>query len=719
MLRDWVRWRFWLLGLLVLLWTLGAGLLVFDPRPQPRMAAGDIANGPAAEVQQVLREHFGLRQESVLALVTQQPPPPELLNQLKASAPIKRIQELPATQAHRHRIYALQMDPDVSVYAVEQQVPKLREHLQQWRARTGQTAWLTGQQAFYYDVASAGGKDTRRSESWGLLLAFGVLIFCFGSLTSALIPLLLGVSTLLGTQLAMRWLQLGSSQASTLLNSMVGLGLSIDYALFILSRYREERRLHEPAVAMGLVLRHTGRTIVYSAAVMLGALATLMIPEVDALRGTVINLLLVVALAALNALLVLPVLLLALDQLMDWPRGLSRRVLSWHSEARWRRLAHHVTGLPRRYALLSLALLLFLAYPMTSLRLWEPMQTLAPRDSESVQAVEALAADGWGGEVMPVQVLVYAPPGESLLNTEHLRSLYELIRALESRPEVASVQGLVSSREPLSHYLALYSQLAVLSSVLPAQLPLLRQTPAGEVTLINIHPKQLMNIAEAYVTLDWLKSYAQAHPELRLTIGGPVARSRAITEAIYAPLGLILGLILLIILGLLAFYLRSVVLPIKAGIMNFLPILSAFGIMVWAFQWGGIATRPGITNMVPITLFCIVFGLSMDYEVLILSRIDEAWRITGNVRESVVTGLSQSSGIITGAALILLGVFLPGVFSSSQIVQEISLGISATILLDATLVRLFLVPSFMMLMGHWNWWYPGRPKKAPHLETGD
>ncbi|MEZ0374665.1 MAG: MMPL family transporter, partial [Candidatus Sericytochromatia bacterium] len=506
----------------------------------------------------------------------------------------------------------------------------------------------------------------------------------------------------------LRLLWLGSDHTAMILNSMLGLGLTIDYSLFMLSRYREERSSHEMPAALATVLSHTGRTVLYSAGVMFCSLLILLIPEVSGLRGTVYNLMLVIALAALNALLLLPLLLAALDGVLDRPRWLSRWILRWHSEARWRRLAEKVTAHPLRYGLLSLALLGLMAWPLTDLKLWEPRHSLAPAGSESVAGFDVLSADGWGGELLPILVMVYAPPGHSLLEDEMLERIYALTAGLEALPEVASVQGMVSSRQPLADYLTLYRSLRALQATgLAPDLPLLRQSPRGEVTLIRVHQRRMMHIEQAYPILEWLKAYQSSHPELKLLTGGVVARSRSFTAEMYRYTLPMIGLVLLSILILLSFYLRSLLLPIKAGIMNFLPILSGFGLLVWAYQWGGLGPpRPGITNIVPITLFCIVFGLSMDYEVLILSRIDEAWRLSGDVRAAVVSGLSRSSGIITGAALILMGVFGPGIFSSSPVVQEISLGISATILIDATLVRLLLVPSLMMLMGKWNWWHP-------------
>lgn len=705
-----VRRRHWGVPLLLAIWLCGALYLAVDRRQLPWMATGGASHSEAAEVQRVLRIDFGLRQESSVGIVLGRADAEagDLLAALGRVPGVAAIRPIAPPRRAQRQLYFLQFDPNLPLSEAEDRVAPLRALTHAWSARTGVKSWITGQQAFFYDVDESGKHDAARSERWGLGLACAVLILCFGSLVAALLPLLLGATTLLATQLLLRWLWIGSDHATLILDSMVGLALTIDYALFLLSRYREERLHHPPQAALQAVLAQTGRTVLYSAGVMMLALLVLLIPEVAGLRGTVTNLLLVIALAAFNALSLLPLLLVGLDGVLDRPRWLTRRILGWRSEARWRRVATAVTARPRRYALLALALLAGLAWPMTGLKLWEPLQSLAPAGTESVAGFEVLAADGWGGELLPVQVLFYAPAGHSLLEEAPLRQLYDFTAAMAALPEVASVQSLVSTRRPLAEYQALYRQVRGLQAAgIAPELPLLRQTPAGEVTLINLQQRRLMRVEQAYPILAAVEAYRHQHPELRLRIGGVVARAHSFTAEMYRYLWPMLGLILMAILGLLSLYLRSLVLPIKAGIMNFLPILSGFGILVWAYQWGGLgAARPGITNIVPITLFCIVFGLSMDYEVLILSRIDETWRRTGDVRVSVVDGLSRSSGIITGAALILLGVFAPGVFSPSPVVQEISLGISATILIDATLVRLLLVPALMMLMGKWNWWHP-------------
>lgn len=711
MLERWINIlqgsRRWAIPLLLILWAAGFAWIHFDTRPLPKVRVDGARDSEAAQVQRALQSYFGRRQDNALALVLDREAPPELLNQLSAFPRLANIEKITPPTQRSYRLYLLQMDTSMPVYEAEMQVPLLRQKLQPWRAK-GLKSWLSGKPAFFYDTTQASKRETARSERLGLLLACLVLISCFGSLVAAALPLVAGFSTLLLTQVLIRVLGLGSDQTSMILDSMVGLGLSIDYCLFMVSRYREERQQHQPERALTQVMRYTGRTVLYSTAIMLSALLILLIPDVEALRDTVISLLLVVALAAATALLMLPWLLLSLDRVLDRPRWLARRILALHSEARWRRLATAVTARPLLYGLTALLCLGTLAWPAGSLKLWEPMQSLAPEQSESVQGFETLMRNGWGGEILPIQLLISAPKGIEMLSETQLRQLYDLAKGLQELPEVASVQGLVSPHQPFEHWLSLYRQLQVLQSTgLSPDLFLLKSTPTGEITLLNVHQKNLMDIESGYRIFAWLKDYQAAHPELQLATGGVLARARSFTHEMYRHLPLMLCLILLVILGLLSFYLKSWILPIKAGIMNFVPIVSAFGIMVWAFQWGGFGSiRPGITNIVPMTLFCIVFGLSMDYEVLILSRIDEAWRQSADLRQAVIRGLSQSSGMITGAALILLGVFAPGIASSSQVVRELSLGISATIFLDATLVRLLLVPALMMLMGKWNWWHP-------------
>jgi RND superfamily putative drug exporter len=397
---------------------------------------------------------------------------------------------------------------------------------------------------------------------------------------------------------------------------------------------------------------------------------------------------------------------------------LSRGIARFDTERFWHAFADHITRYPRSYFVLSLTLLLGLALPVTQMRLWEPVQAIAPRNSESMAGYRLLEQDNWGGELIPVTLVVKAPPGQTIYAESSIAYLHALTTALRAQPAVADVQSLTSWQPNFSarDYQAFFNNWQTLGALLQPQqfAPLVNVDQGSTLALVQVFPKDLMALDDTQAILNFSRAYARSHPEQPLLTGGAVARVKDFTHELYRPLPLMLFLVLGGIYALLLAYMRTPVLPAKAAIMNFLPILSAFGLLTLVFQHGwlsGLLHTPingAVTNIVPIVLFCIIFGLSMDYEVLILSRISERYEAHGQVRKAVVEGLSRSGSVITGAVLILLGVFVPGIFSSSPQTQEICLGISAAILLDATVVRLLLVPSFMMLLGKWNWWRPGK-----------
>ena len=692
---------------LLALWCLIGVYLGIQKNPPPRMNGSGATQSSAYRANHISEAYFNFNHERVLAIVFEpgQQADTELIKNLTAHPDVFQVQALPAEPGTRHLIYAIQLRLDLPIFEAEALVPELRERIDAWAKPKGIRTWLTGQQAFFYDMATASRADTAKTEGWGLLFAFVVLIFCFGSLLAAALPLLLGLATLLGTQSLIYALGIGNTETSVILNSMLGLGLTIDYALFMVSRYREERLVHSAEQALQNTLQNTGRTLIYSAIIMAISLVALMIPEVGAMRGTLVNLLLVVGLALGNALTLLPLLLLSCDRYLSWPAALNTRIVRWHKQSRWETLAHHVTGRPWRYFLLSLGILLLLIYPATSMKLWQPLHQLTPPSSASFEGFQRAAEDTWKGQLAPV---VITQEASSVLSPEALRRNQELTHALQGLPEVGKVYSLTAGKDSVENYVSLYAQLDLVRRLTGNGLPLVKDTEHNtQVTLLSVFPRNPLAVQDTYAILDFVDHYrSQPQGESTLEVGGLIARAKSLNTELYGHAWWILALVSGGIVITLSFYLKSVVLPLKAAIMNFLPIFASYGILVWAYMWGGISEHPGIITIVPVVLFCIVFGLSMDYEVLILSRIHEAWHETGDVRLAVIQGMSRSGGIITGAALILLGVFSPGMFSSSPVVREISLGITATILLDATLVRLLLVPSFMMLMGEWNWWSP-------------
>jgi len=365
--------------------------------------------------------------------------------------------------------------------------------------------------------------------------------------------------------------------------------------------------------------------------------------------------------------------------------------------------------------------LLILSLPVLKIKIWEPIQTLTPKNTESVKGYEKLEKDGWGGELIPVTVIVQSPAGETVFSKKSLGFIAEFSHSLEKMPLVATVQSITpsSSKLKIDDYHNLYGNLYNLG--LLAQDSRINRmvniTGKADYTIINVFPKELMDIHGTHQIIDFIRNYAVKNQDLKILVGGTVVRSNDFTKELYGYLPQMAFLIIFGIFIILFLYMKAFLLPIKAAIMNFLPIMSAFGLLILIFQYGYLQkllntpNNGAVTTLVPVMLFCIIFGLSMDYEVLILSRITEFYEKTGEVRVSVIEGLARSGSVITGAALILLGVFFPGIFSQSPLVKEICIGITAAILIDATIVRLLLVPSFMMLMGKWNWWNPFQRKK--------
>lgn len=712
--------------LILALWLLllsGALLnLGLNPYENPETELTGARETESAEVVRILRQEFGFRLGSTAAVVLERPEKAQALAEiLQQQFPqLRQVQKINSSRAHRYSLLQLDFNAEIKLPEAQALTGPLRNFLKQWSAREGVRTWLTGNTTFQYDAQEAGRRDSHQGESIALLLSLLILILNFGALTSALLPLLMGASTLILLNSLMKLPGFSVNTVSRILTGLVGLALAIDYSLFLVSRFREERRQGQSTqAALRISLEQAGETILFSALIMFCSITALLLPDVTLSRAVMQGLLVVITLSLLNALLVLPVLLVLGEPWLDRPRFLSRWMARWNTYPFWRRFSEHVTDYPLRYFLLSLLLLGTCAWPLTRMKLWEPIQAVAPRHSESMEGYQRLQQDGWGGELLPVTVVIEAPPGQTAFSPAILERIDHFAKSLQAQPFVSEVKSLMSWNSTFQRedYLNLYRSLGIfgLLNQPDSRFSALVNTRSGSrFSLVHILPRDPLELEDTRKILRFARNYAQAHHQTRILVGGVVARVQDFTHELYRHTPQILGLVFASIYLLLFAAMRTLILPLKAAVMNFLPILSAFGLLTLVFQEGWFSSwlhtpvNGAVTNIVPLVLFCIIFGLSMDYEVLILSRISENYHRHGQVREAVIEGLARSGSVITGAVLILLGVFIPGVFSSSPQTQEICLGITAAILLDATVVRLLLVPSFMMLLGRWNWWRPGQ-----------
>jgi putative drug exporter of the RND superfamily len=692
---------------------------------------GGATGSEAHQVELILKERFGQRLGGNAAVVVDgSADGPALEAALASRFPeIAVVSEVRSERPHRLRLFQVVYDPSLPLPRAQAITKDLRAFLRPYAQARGFSATVTGNAPFQHDAKESSKRDSARGENLSLLISLAILVGLFGALTAAMLPLVVAATTLLHMNALATVLHLPANPIARILGALVGVALAVDYAVFMVSRFREElARGLTPAEAVAVVVAKPGRTVAFSAAIMAISVAALWLPDVTISRAVVRTLLLVLGLSCLNALVLLPALLTVRPDWLDRPRWLSRWVGRVDTQPFWRAFAGHVAGRPRTYFALSVLILGVLAAPVATMRLYEPVHAIAPRDAESRTAYQALEADGWGGELIPVQIVVKAPPGKTVYEPGTVAYVHDLTRALQAHPEVATVRSLTSWNPRLDkagyvNFFALYQAMPWLGGDRFARL--VDAENGSGMTLVLAHPRSLMDLKDTQSLIDHAGAHAAAHPEREALVGGVVARVKDFTRELYRPTVPVVAIVVSGILALLFVYMRSVVLPLKAAVMNFLPILASYGVLTAIFQhglgagWLNLPVNGAITNTVPIVLFCVVFGLSMDYEVLILSRISEAYHAGRDVRGAIVEGLATSGGLITGAALILLGVFSMGITSSSPQTQEICLGITAAILIDATIVRCLLVPSFMALMGRWNWWTPWKATPRNDIETFD
>ena len=569
----------------------------------------------------------------------------------------------------------------------------------------GLTVRSGGEFSVYAQVGDTIEKDILRAESIAVPVTAILLVLVFGSAVAAGLPLLIGVLSILGTFLSLHLLH-GWTDVSVYavnLATSLGLGLGIDYALFITTRFREElqRGLSVPE-AVTQAMRTAGRTVLFSAVTVALSLSTLLVFPLFFLKSFAYAGVSAVVFALIGALVVLPAALAALGERVnrfDLRRPLRRalrlqppRVKSL-DEGFWHRVAVTVMKRPVGVGTAVVVLLLVVGAPFRSVVFSLPDDRVLPAGAGAHQVQQVLRDDFPGRESFALPVIV-RPAADT--------SAYAA--ALSKVPGVARVDA-TSGR-----YVAGRRIGAGLPSYTNAVATRLSVVPSVEV---------FGSAGERLVT----KLRAVPAPGTVL-VGGAAARLHDTEAALGHKLPFALGLLLIATFVLLFLFTGSVVIPAKALVLNFLSLSATFGMMVWVFQQGhltGLIGDPIVTGALdtttPILMFCVLFGLSMDYEVFLLSRIKEEWDATGDNTRAVAVGLERTGALVTAAAALLALVFLSFVTSGISFIKLLGLGTAVAVLVDATLIRGALVPAFMRLMGPANWWAPA-PLRRLHDRFG-
>ena len=596
---------------------------------------------------------------------------------------------------------------------------------------------LAGGPSFYADIQIVSETDLQRSELISLPLAAIVLLLVFGSAVAAGLPLAVGGATVLVALAAIFGIAQATRMSIFVLNltTLLGLGLGVDYSLLLVSRFREELgRGAKLGDAVQRTVATAGRAVFFSGVTVMLGLAGLALFDFAILRSIGIAGAITVAIAVASSVTLMPAILSILGPRVN--RLAIRRLGSGKVNERgpWARLARAVMRRPVAVALPTLALLIALGTPWLGVRFNAPDGSILPERVPSRQALDALT-DAFGeGSFSPMTAAVRTDgPVTSAAN---IKLLYDWVQALQADPRVARVDSIVSidPRLTLTQYQLLYSSTSTNGSAGGAggsaappdryAAQILSLTTAGDLTTVSITPTNGPNRPESRALVGELRA---AHPGtigagtpsaitpptgLNALIGGGAAEIVDVVDTISGEFPRTAAVVILATLLILAVLLRSIVLPIKAVVMNTLSILASFGALVWIFQEGNLSAILGfaplgfVETTIPVILFCVLFGLSMDYEVFLLTRMREIYDRTGDNAAAVAGGLERSGRIITSAALIVVVVAGSFVFAEIVLIKALGVGVAIAVALDATIVRALLVPATMRLFGKWNWWAP-------------
>ncbi|TDC86719.1 MMPL family transporter [Actinomadura sp. 7K507] len=583
-------------------------------------------------------------------------------------------------------------------------------------------------------------------EAVGIFLAMGVLLLAFGSYFAAGIPILVSLCALAFSYSLIHFLASAVEihPIAPMVAAMLGIGAGIDYALFIVTRYRQQLTEGDDVeTAVGRAMAHSGHAVVFAGGTVVFAICGLFLSGIGFVGRIGIVTALAVAVMVLAALTLLPAILGALGTRID--RYRLPRVRPERSSRRWMRWGRHVDRHAWPYAIVATLVLLALAVPTLSLRFGVMADSMAAPDMENRQAYDVVAEEFGAGHYSPFVVVAKVPGGEKPEKRE---------KPEEPVPTVDGMQGLGGltgpaapqatptqterteqteqsrpkgapdpDKKPDKDAVLLAQELRRAISEVPGVVFVGEPVVAGTTAIVQVTPRDAPHDETTTDLVHRLRSVEipqvrDAHPGADVYLGGENPAIIDLAETVGDRMLVVVVAVVGVALLLLVIAFRSIVVPIKAALMNLLSIGASFGIVTAVFQWGwgvelfGVDQAIPIMSFVPLFMFALVFGLSMDYEVFLLSRIKEEYDRTGDPHESVVTGIGATARLITSAALIMIFVFASFVPQPDPTVKMMALGLAVAVALDATIVRLVLVPALMSLLGHANWWWPGRGRPA-------
>ncbi len=563
----------------------------------------------------------------------------------------------------------------------------------------GVTAHLTGLQALFAEAAEGetGGPSILVEALIGGFGALIILFFTFGTLPAVAMPLIVAIAAILNT-FTLVWILSYITDVSLVVQfliALVGLGVAIDYALLMIFRFREElRHGADTQTAVETTMRHAGRSVIVSGVTVAVGLLSMIIIPVPFIRSIGIGGMLIPAVSVIAAITLLPALLSLIGPKINSARVLPRRMVEGSDDPDrgfWNRWGRLVMRRPIPVAAIGTAIVALLVFYGVQLNPASAQAKDYPGAGDAHTGYQVLTDSGISpGAILPMQIVIEGPAAGGDLSAA--------IARVEQTPGIAGAAAPQQSRA---------ENFAIIEAIGEAD----AAAKSTDATITRLNDETAPALQE------------QLGAGNTVNVGGVGPQDRDFVDAVYGSFPWVLAFVILLTYILLMRAFRSVILPLKAVILNLVSLVAAFGIIVFIFQKGNgseaiwnVASTDAIISWIPIMIFAFLYGLSMDYEVFMLTRMREAYDETGNTNDAVALGLARTGKLVTSAALVLMFAFLVLSLSPGTDVKQFGVGLAAGIIFDATVIRALLVPSLMRLLGKWNWWLPNAPAKVLRVE---
>ncbi len=558
-------------------------------------------------------------------------------------------------------------------------------------APPGVTTHLTGIQPLLAESADGqtGGPSILVEAIIGGLGALIILLFTFGTLPAVAMPLIVAIAAILNT-FTLVWILTYLTDVSLVVQfliALVGLGIAIDYALVMIFRFREElRHGSDTQTAIEQTMRHAGRSVIVSGTTVAVGLVSMIIIPVPFIRSIGIGGMLIPAVSVLAALTLLPALLSLLGPRINSLRVLPRRMVEGSDDPTagfWNRWGRLVMRKPALIATIGTAIVAVLLFFGVQLNPASAQAKDVPGGGDAHLGYQTLTAGGISaGAILPMQIVIEGPAAAG--------DLAPVVRRLEATPGIVAAAAPPQSRK---------GNFAVVEAIADAD-------AAAKSTRDTITRLKDETVPALQTQLGGAN---------KVTLSGVGPQDREFVSAVYGTFPWVLAFVIVLTFILLMRAFRSVLLPLKAVILNLVSLLAAFGIIVFIFQKGhgseaiwNVPSTDAIISWIPLMIFAFLYGLSMDYEVFMLTRMREAYDETGSTPQAISLGLARTGKLVTSAALVLMFAFFVLSTGPGTDIKQFGIGLAAGIIFDATVIRALLVPSLMRLMGRWNWWLPKR-----------